>query len=179
MIRYLPRVLSAEFQCSVCGEGHALVSGGFDLRNNATSSLMNIAIFPVSRRFRHIVSTSSHTRRHRIVRGSARSWIIARSSRVSARVTHALRQAHGGGAASAIMKFIRSMRAKQFLASVHLFCRCLQFCFEAKRVERAETAPAAVLAFISADLPRGTLSDSHVPVLVKVRCLARNKIWPT
>lgn len=47
---------------------------------------------------------------------------------------------------------------------------------EAKSVAVCEASPAATFAVNSADLPRGTLSDSHFPVRVNVRCFARKRI---
>ena len=51
----------------------------------------------------------------------------------------------------------------------------LQTLFDEKRVSCAESLPSAVLALISADLPRGTLSDSHFPVLVNSQMLGEKQ----
>jgi hypothetical protein len=85
----------------MCGNGNSLAPGRFCLQNDVTPGLMNFAISPVSaerfgkfaaaqlsRRFHHIVRTSSRTRCNRIVCGlgpskkypSTAPLTIARSS---------------------------------------------------------------------------------------------------
>ncbi len=177
----------------MCGDRTSLMSRCFDLTNHVTSSLMNFAIFPVSAEgFWQVRGRSNHSaissRRENFLTHGIAIGLFAAFVRQKYPSTVSLTIARSSSQASPCVtmrsrignkEFDRTHAAKQLAASVHLFWRRVQVSFEAKRVERAETAPAAVLALISADLPRGTLSDSHFPVLVKVRCLARNKTWPT
>lgn len=88
----------------------------------------------------------------------------------------------------AAVSFFRNLKYKivylrishgTFLPNVVVLLNLSQAFFDEKSVSCCENFPAATLAFMSADLPRGTLSDSHFPVVVNVRCLARNKICPT
>src|SRR6267154_1707562 len=44
--------------------------------------------------------------------------------------------------------------------------------------QRCDLRPAATSAVNCFDCPRGTLSDCHLPVEVKVKCLAKNRICP-
>ena len=116
-------------------DGHTLVSWCFDLTNRATS---------LTRCRRMVCGFAPSTKCP-----STASWTIARGSRrPSPRVTMLSVRHTAEVLASATMNFTSSTRRKA-ASSLGAFVLKVQFCFEAKRVARAESSPAAVFTFIS------------------------------